>query len=139
MSAPALYVQRALALTAALLLACGAGVCSAAQSAQADLRRGERAYSSCLACHTLERNSVGPKHCGLFGRRAGTVSGFAYSPAMKRSGIVWNARTLDRFLTDPMKALPGTAMTFAGVPDAVERADLIAWLRQASSSKACGG
>jgi cytochrome c len=123
------------------LVSSGASAIAAAQPAQADLRHGERVYASCLACHTLEHNSVGPRHCGLFGRRAGTVAGFDYSPAMKRSGIVWNERTLDRFLVEPMKALPGTAMTFAGVPDARERADLIAWLKQASgsSSKACGG
>ncbi len=90
----------------------------------------------CMACHDLAENRIGPKHCGLFGRRAGGLAGFDYSPAMRKSKIVWSAQTLDRFLTDPMQQMPGTAMTFAGVPDAQERADLIAWLKQASASPA---
>ncbi len=85
-----------------------------------------------MACHALDENRIGPRHCGVFGRRAGSLPGFDYSPAMRRSKIVWNDQTLDKFLVDPMKVMPGTAMTFAGVPDAKERADLIAWLKQAS-------
>jgi cytochrome c len=57
------------------------------------------------------------------------VEGFEYSPAMKRSGLVWNEATLDRFLADPLKAVPGTTMTYAGIPDPRERADLIAYLK----------
>jgi len=69
-------------------------------------------------------------HRGLFGRRAGTVPGFAYSDAMKNSGIIWNEKTLDQFLEDPRKMVPGTKMTYAGVKSAQERADLIAYLKQ---------
>jgi cytochrome c len=98
--------------------------------AAGDPKAGEAVYSRCLACHSLEYNRTGPKHCGLFGRRAGTAKGFEYSDAMKSSGITWNARTLDRFLADPLKAVPGTTMTYAGVPDAKDRANLIAYLKQ---------
>lgn len=91
---------------------------------------GEAVYSRCLACHSIEVNRTGPRHCGLVGRRAGSVSGFDYSPAMKRSKLVWDAKTLDRFLADPMKTVPGTTMTYAGVAQANERADLIAYLKQ---------
>jgi cytochrome c len=56
---------------------------------------------------------------------------------MRRSNIVWDERTLDRFLTDPAKAVPGTSMAYAGLPDARERADLIAWLRLASMARRC--
>jgi cytochrome c len=56
------------------------------------------------------------------------VPGYEYSAAMKKSGIVWNRKTLERFLADPTKTVPGTTMTYAGVPDAKERADLIAYL-----------
>ena len=104
--------------------------------AAGDPKAGEEVYSRCLGCHSLELNRTGPKHCGLFGRRAGTVPGFDYSPAMKRSALVWNEKTLDRFLADPPKAMPGTAMTYAGVPDAKDRTDLIAYLEQQSSK--CG-
>jgi cytochrome c len=106
-----------------LLLPVGAAVA-------ADPVKGKEIYGRCLACHALEYDRVGPRHCGLFGRRAGSVKGFAYSDAMKRSKIVWNDKTLDRFLENPLKAVPGTAMTYAGVPDAKERADLIAYLKK---------
>lgn len=101
--------------------------------------RGEAIYARCLACHALASDRVGPHHCGLLGRRAGSVPDFAYSPAMKRSTIVWNEKSLDRFLAAPMRAMPGTTMTYDGVPDRQERADLIAYLRQADQSPACRG
>jgi cytochrome c len=103
----------------------------------ADPKRGEEIYSRCLACHALAYDRTGPRHCGLFGRRAGSVPGFAYSRAMKRSGIVWNAKTLERFIADPLKTVPGTAMGYAGVKDARERADLIAYLDSAGKSQEC--
>ena len=99
--------------------------------------RGEAIYARCAACHALERNRVGPRHCGLFGRRAGSVPNFDYSPAMKNAHIVWNAQTLDRFLAGPLKMVPGTSMTYDGVPDVAERADLIAYLQQANRSPEC--
>ena len=114
--------------TAALLAAI---VSSSGAAAGGDPGRGEEIYGRCLACHALTFDRVGPRHCGLFGRRAGSVKGFAYSPAMKRSKIVWNEKTLDRFLANPPKAVPGTTMTYAGIPDAGERADLIAYLKSA--------
>jgi cytochrome c len=94
----------------------------------ADPKRGEEIYGRCLACHALAYDRVGPRHCGLIGRKAGSVKGFEYSPAMKQSGIVWNAKTLGRFLANPTQAVPGTTMTYAGVPDAKDRANLIAYL-----------
>ena len=105
-------------------------------AATGDPAKGEAIYSRCAACHALGYDRTGPRHCGLVGRRAGEVPGFAYSEAMRRSGIVWDARTLDRFLADPMKAVPGTSMGYAGVKDARERADLIAYLREAGATGA---
>lgn len=104
------------------------------QAMVGDPTNGEALYGRCLACHALDRNRTGPKHCGLFGRRAGSLPDFDYSAAMRRSTIVWNEKTLDRFLADPLKTVPGTAMGYAGITDPKERADLIAWLKQASSS-----
>jgi cytochrome c len=106
--------------------------------AAGDPKAGEAVYSRCLACHSLEVNRTGPKHCGVVGRRAGSVPGYDYSPAMKRSKLVWNENTLERFLADPLGTVPGTTMTYAGVPDAKERADLIAYLRQESAGAHCG-
>lgn len=102
-----------------------------------DAAHGEQVYARCLACHALAFDRVGPRHCGLFGRRAGSVPGFAYSPAMKNAGIVWDDKTLDAFLTNPVKSMPGTAMTYDGVPDPKERADLIAYLKRANATNEC--
>lgn len=122
-------------LACALAAAVAAAAAPAAFGAPAAglLQRGQAVYARCAACHAIDADRVGPQHCGLFGRRAGAVPGFdGYSPAMKASGIVWDERSLDRFLRDPLRAVPGTAMTYAGVPDAVDRAALIAWLRMAT-------
>lgn len=104
---------------------------------RSDPKNGEAIYARCLACHALAYDRTGPMHCGLFGRRAGSVKGFAYSDAMKRSAIVWNDKTLDRFLTNPLKAVPGTNMGYAGVENKKERTDLIAYLEAANESPQC--
>ena len=114
-------------------------IASTPAGAAGDAKAGEAIYSRCLACHALEVDRTGPRHCGLVGRRAGSVKDFAYSDAMKRSRIVWSAATLDRFLANPVAVVPGTSMGYAGVTDASERADLVAYLAQASTSKRCGG
>lgn len=103
-----------------------------------DALRGEAIYSRCLACHALAYDRTGPRHCGLFGRQAGTVPGFAYSQAMKDSKIIWDEKTLNLFLENPMKDVPGTSMGYAGIPDAQERADLIAYLKKENASADCG-
>jgi cytochrome c len=123
-------------LLAGLTLALVAGAAGAA--IKGDPAAGKEIYARCLACHTLASDRVGPRHCGLFGRRAGSVKGFEYSDAMKRYRVVWSEKTLDRFLANPLKAVPGTNMTYAGVPDPKERADLIAYLKQANESPECG-
>ena len=121
-------------LVAAFLLSCVA----AAASADGDPRRGEKIYERCAACHSLDRDRTGPRHDGLIGRRVGSIPGFPYSSAMKKAGaagMVWDEATLDRFLENPMKAIPGTRMGYAGVKDAQERADLIAFLKEASPAR----
>lgn len=121
------------------VLAGALALCASAPAGAApDPARGEQIYVRCMACHALAFDRVGPRHCGLFGRRAGSVPGFDYSPAMKSSRITWNEKTLDRFLTKPLAMIPGTAMTYDGVADPNERSDLIAYLKQASQSAECG-
>ncbi|RZI40877.1 cytochrome c family protein [Herbaspirillum sp. HC18] len=117
--------------------ALGAIAASAAAASPEQVKAGEAVYARCAACHSLAQDRTGPHHCGLFGRRAGSVKGFDYSEAMKRSGIVWNEKTLDRFIANPAKTIPGTSMGYAGIPDKKERADLIAFLREANTSPAC--
>ena len=104
--------------------------------AAGDPAHGKSVYAMCMYCHAIDVNRVGPMHRGLFGRVAGTLPGFDYSAAMKRAGkkgLVWNARTLDRYLTDPQKMVPGTRMLFGGIADAKTRADLIAYLEEATA------
>ena len=115
-------------LALALLLAGGAG----AARADGDPAKGEQIYHRCQGCHSIDRNRIGPMHKGLFGRPAGSVPGFDYSAAMKNSGIVWSPATLDLFLQGPRQMVPGTKMTFVGVPKAQDRADLIAYLEVAT-------
>ena len=112
-------------------LALAALALPAAALAAGDPARGAAIYERCVACHAIGYDRTGPRHCGLIGRKAGSVKGFAYSEAMKHSGLVWNARTLDRFLAAPLKAVPGTSMGYAGIADAGERRDLIAYLASA--------
>ncbi len=101
--------------------------------------QGEELYAACAYCHSLDANQVGPTHHGLFGRVAGTVPGYTYSAAMKKAGadgLVWTAETLDRYLTDPQKVVPGNKMLFGGISDPQERADLIAYLQKATATSA---
>lgn len=102
-----------------------------------DATRGEAIYARCQACHALAFDRVGPRHCGLLGRHAGSLPDYGYSAALKRSAIVWDDKSLDRFLAAPMKAVPGTSMTYDGIPDRQERADLIAYLRQVDQTPVC--
>lgn len=99
--------------------------------------KGESIYERCMACHALAYDRTGPRHCGLFGRKAGSVAGFSYSEAMKNSGIVWTDEALSTFLADPLKTVPGTSMGYQLVNDPQDRADLIAYLKQANESTAC--
>jgi cytochrome c len=102
--------------------------------AEGDAARGEKRFEECATCHTLERgvNNVGPSLFGVLARKAGEVADFRYSPALKRSGITWTPQTLDNFIADPQKAVPGNRMPFAGMPDAADRADLVAYLQNAT-------
>jgi cytochrome c len=106
-------------------------LCGAARAA-GDPANGKALYQTrCAACHSVDFNGVGPSHRGVFGRPAATAKGFAYSAALKSSGLVWNEASLDRWLADPEKVAPGQAMGVS-VPEAQARADLIAFLKQLS-------
>ncbi|NRF71289.1 c-type cytochrome [Aquincola sp. S2] len=114
-------------------------LCAVAPAGAApDVRRGEQLYTRCLACHALAYDRVGPRHCGLFGRLAGSVPGFEYSTAMKNSKITWDEKTLDRFLAKPLAMVPGSTMTYDGVSEPTERADLIVYLKRANRTPECG-
>jgi len=97
--------------------------------------QGQRAFGACAACHSLrpDENMTGPSLAGLWNRKAGTLASFSrYSPAMKSADIEWNDKTLDEWIDDPQHLVPGNEMTFAGIKDARQRADLLAFLKQAT-------
>jgi cytochrome c len=103
-----------------------------AAHAQGDAALGEKRFEECASCHTTVRgeNGVGPSLFGVLDRKAGAIDEFRYSPAMKRSGITWTAKSLDEFVADPQKMVPGNRMPYAGLPDARERANLLAYLQK---------
>jgi cytochrome c len=98
----------------------------------ADPVAGERIFARCRACHTTEQGGpdmTGPNLWGLFGRKAGSKSGYTYSDAVKNAGFTWDAPHLDKWLNRPAAFLPGTKMTFIGLPNDKDRQDLIAYLK----------
>jgi cytochrome c len=127
-------VKRAALLAAATLL----GFIGAVQAA-ADIERGAQAARGCMACHSFApgRHMTGPSLAGVWGRKAGAAEGFGrYSDALKKSGIVWDEKHLDAWLTNPQALVPGNTMVFPGIPDAKMRADVLAYLEAVSSGRA---
>jgi cytochrome c2 len=97
-------------------------------SAAPDQKRGETLFAErCSACHALDRNKTAPMLGGVFGRKAGTAAGYSYSPALRAADIRWSAETLDQWLTDPRKFVPGARMPVR-VLDPATRRDIIAYL-----------
>jgi cytochrome c len=101
----------------------------AAAWADGDPAHGQILYKAqCAACHSIDYNGVGPAHKGVFGRRAGALANYNYSPALKTAGLVWTEATLERWLSDPERLVPGQKMGFM-VQSAQDRADLVAYLK----------
>jgi len=107
---------------------------AAAPGLAADAARGEQLFVECASCHTLEKgmHNVGPTLAGVFQRKAGSFDDYRYSPAMKRSNITWTPEELDKFIADPQVVVPANRMPYAGMTNAADRADLIAYLQRAS-------
>lgn len=108
---------------------------SPAIAQKGDAARGQRDFRVCAPCHSLEpdRNMTGPSLADLWGRKAGGLSSFdRYSDPLKSSGIIWDDRALDGWLTDPQSMVPDNWMPFEGIKDAGARADLLAFLKDAT-------
>jgi len=103
-----------------------------------DAARGQQVYKKCQACHSLEpgKNGLGPSLAGIVGEKAGDVPNYNFSPAMKSSGLTWDVATLDRYLTDPQKVVPGNKMPFPGLKTEAERSAVIAYLVKTSGGGA---
>jgi cytochrome c len=111
------------------LLSCAALLCAGTAAWAQDAVAGKAAFARCAACHSVDgSNGVGPSLQGVIGRKAGSFAGFRYSRAMKAAPTTWDAASLEAFIADPQKAIPGNVMPFSGVPDAKERADIVAYL-----------
>src|SRR6476661_6706838 len=98
-----------------------------------DAAAGEKVFAPCKACHQIgenAKNAVGPILNGLFGRKAGTVEGYNYSPANKNSGLTWDEATFREYIKDPKAKVPGTKMIFPGSKDDKRIDDLVAFLKQ---------
>jgi cytochrome c len=120
-----------LSLLASALLVVG----TAGARADGDPDMGKRQFAPCSACHTVEEggpDKLGPNLHGVFGRKAGTKPDFAYSDALKNSGITWDADKINTWITKPAAMVPGTKMAFLGISKDEVRANIIAYLQQAT-------
>ncbi|MBN8920859.1 MAG: cytochrome c family protein, partial [Rhizobiales bacterium] len=110
----------------------------AAAALNEEAAAGRQVYRKCQACHSTDagKNGLGPTLAGVMGEKAGHVSNYSYSPAMKNSGLTWDAATLDRYLADPQKTVPGNKMPFPGLKNETERRTVIAYLATMSGAAA---
>ena len=133
-----------LVLVAAL---CGVGIATAALAGEsgpaavaaspgeAEIRRGKLLFLQCRACHEVasgQPHKVGPNLHGVMGRKAALAEGYAYSDALKKSGLTWDFATLDNWIKHPASIVPGTTMAFVGIPGEADRRALIAYLESAT-------
>jgi cytochrome c len=143
------------ALSASLLVACGGSETDSAPQSIASsspapaptqvvkakidpLARGAKLYKRCSTCHTLEkdgRHKVGPNMWDIYGATAGMKEGFAYSKAMKESGVVWTDETLDAYIANPRKYMPGNRMSYVGLRKAEDRAAVLAYIKAETTPK----
>jgi cytochrome c len=99
----------------------------------ANVDNGAKIFKKCASCHTIgkgEGAKVGPNLFGVLGRKRGSMSGFAYSEAMKNKGGAWDAETISQFIAKPKDFLPGTKMGFPGLKKPQDRADVILFLEK---------
>jgi cytochrome c len=109
----------------------GASATTDADPAASTAMAGEKSFAKCAACHKVQKDAphgVGPNLHGIVGKAVGSADGYNYSVAMKTHGGAWDAATLDAYLENPRKAVPGTKMAFAGINNAEERKILIDYL-----------
>ena len=97
-----------------------------------DAAAGERVFAQCRACHQVgetAKNGVGPMLNGMVGRKSGSVEGYNYSEANKKSGLTWDEATFLEYIKDPKAKIPGTKMVYAGLKDEQRAKDLFAYLK----------
>ena len=118
-----------------MFVAGGVFMAGSASAAEGDPAAGKKVFNQCMACHSVikDKHSLGPSLHGVIGRKAGTATGFKnYSPAMQKADVVWSDETLGKYLADPKGFMPGNRMIFVGLKKEEDRANLIAFLKQAA-------
>ena len=126
-------IFRSLLATAAVAMI--AVIATAPAMADGDAVAGKKVFNKCKVCHTTEaggKKKIGPNLHGIFGRVSGTGENFKYSKAMKKAAITWDEATLDAYLTSPKKMVKGTKMAFPGLRKDKDRANVIAYLKEAT-------
>jgi len=124
--------MRALIIGVALLLGPGVEALAAPAPAQAQVDAGRRLFARCTNCHEVgagARNGFGPQLNGIVGRKAGSAPAYAYSPALKQAGFVWNEQKLVAFIRDSEKVVPGNKMRFLSFMSEKQAAEIVAYLR----------
>ncbi len=115
-------------LTVAALVAVTVALPVGGRAQSGSLDGAQLYQAKCASCHGLAGNKIGPSHKGIFGRKAAIVAGYNYSPALRKSGLTWDEKTLDQWLQGPQKVVKGSRM-YLVVSDPAERAAIIAYLR----------
>ena len=124
--------MRALIIGVALLLGPGVEALAAPAPAQAQIDAGRRLFARCTNCHEVgagARNGFGPQLNGIVGRKAGSAPAYAYSPALKQAGFVWNEQKLVAFIRDSEKVVPGNKMRFLSFMSEKQASEIVAYLR----------
>lgn len=119
----------------AVLLAAGSATMTLAAGAAGDPVKGKTIFARCMACHKIDTSNtsgLGPNLNRVVGRRAGTLPGFRYSPAMAGANRVWTEAAIDAYLTAPARAVPGNRMVFPGLANPADRQNVIAYIKSAS-------
>lgn len=103
-------------------------VSAATNAVAADANRGKELFTACAACHTERPDSLGPSLKGVVGRKAAALEDYRYSPAMRRSNVTWDQKSLHDYLMNPQETIKGNRMPFSGFPNGTDADDVIAYL-----------
>ena len=131
---PSSQLENLMKTICAIIVSLAVVLASGGASAAGDVKKGKRVFNKCKACHSLVagKKKIGPSLHGLFGATSGKVAKYRYSKAMKKANVVWNEKTLNKFITKPKKMIKGTKMSFSGLRKKKDRDNLIAYLKEAT-------